>query len=119
MRRRRTSNARRLRGLLRLLSIFVLVMLCAQTALAYALPCVASDDCGESCPGQDDERRCPCPIDCASCCAGNALRAIPPTVPVVDLPTLVWVEVLPLWIELAPPAADPAEILHVPKPCHA
>jgi hypothetical protein len=80
---------------------------------------VADEECGEECPGGEDEQSCPCPFNCLSRCAGNAPRAIPPATPSVAPQALVSVEIIPLGIDRAPPAADPAEILHVPKPRRA
>lgn len=118
-RRRRHTKTRKLRSLLRLLSILVLTLFCSQSALAYALPFVAADDCSQECPGGEDEQSCPCPFNCSSRCAGTAPRAVPPAPPSVARPPLASVELLPLWVERAPPTADPAEILHVPKPRRA
>ena len=113
IRRRRRSRARRLNTALRVLCAIVLALFVGQSALAYAAPCIP-DEHGESCPDEDKEK-CPCPLQCASCCAGNALRAIPPEVPLLDVPLPASVEV-PLSItERAPPPSEPAEILHVPK----
>lgn len=115
-RRRKLTKTRGIRGLLRLLSIVVLSLFCSQSALAYALPFVTPEICDEECPGEEDEHSCPCPFDCVSRCADSGQRAIPPAPLDVALPGLLSVEVLPLWSERAPPAADPDEILHVPKP---
>lgn len=109
------SKTRRFRRLIRLLSALVLALFCSQSALAYALPFVAQDDCGDECPGGEDEESCPCPFNCLSRCAGSTPRAIPPAPPIVAPRSATSVEILPLWVERAPPTADPAEILHVPK----
>ena len=118
--RSKLTRTRRLRGLLRILSLVVLSLFCSQMALAYALPFVAPEDCGqEECPNEGDEPLCPCPFNCVSRCAGRAMPALPPALPSVELSAIVSVELLPLSIERAPPAADPNEILHVPKPLRA
>jgi hypothetical protein len=120
--RRRRSRALRPLVALRLLCALVLALFVGQSALAYAAPCGAHEDesgepCpGEPCPGEDDDnKKCPCPIECASCCMGNATRAVPPSLPSLDPPLPLVVELLYLDAERAPPPSDPAEILHVPK----
>ena len=114
MRSRPPPTARRLRRLLRLLSFFVLLTIGTQAGLAYALPWLAAHDCRASCPDDDDER-CPCPIDCGPSCRGHAMRAIAPAPTDIRLPVPEPAEALILTIEPAPSSADPAEILHVPK----
>lgn len=114
-RRGRRAVARRLHAALRLLCAVVITLFIGQSALAYAAPCIALDDCTESCPNERDDKECPCPLQCASCCAGNALRAIPPSPLSLDPPHAAPVELLFLTSERAPPPSEPAEILHVPK----
>jgi hypothetical protein len=99
----------------------VLALFIGQSALAYAAPCTHgthgthADESSDSCPEEEDEGTCPCPIQCASSCAGNALRAIPPSMPLLGVHLPACVELLLSTIDRAPPPSEPAEILHVPK----
>ncbi|WP_437321609.1 hypothetical protein [Sorangium sp. So ce385] len=112
-RRRRNSGSRWTRRLVRLLSILVLALFVSQITVAYAF--VAADDCGESCPDDEDQGDCPCPLDCSSGCCAARVPAIPPSpsVPVLLAPSPA--ELLLLAPERAPPSPEAREVLHVPK----
>ncbi|XXX82364.1 hypothetical protein WMF30_26775 [Sorangium sp. So ce134] len=99
--------------MVRLLSIVVLAFLMNQLTAAYAF--VAVDDCGESCPDDDDHGDCPCPLDCSSGCCAARVPAVPPSpsVPVLLAPSPA--ELLLLVAERAPPSPEAREVLHVPK----
>jgi hypothetical protein len=123
MTHRRQSKHRKprsIRGLFRLLpALLVLAMFIGQHTVALIAPYFASDCCSQSCPDEEDTQNCPCPLQCASCCLGNALRAIPPAAIGLDRPVPAVVELLDFALWQAPLSAEPAEILHVPKPRRA
>ncbi|WP_129354850.1 hypothetical protein [Sorangium cellulosum] len=111
--RRRNSRSRWTRRLVRLLSAVVLALFMSQQTAAYAF--VAVDDCGESCPDDEDRGDCPCPLDCASGCCAARIPAFPPSpsIPVLLAPSSA--ELLPLLPERAPPSPEAREVLHVPR----
>ncbi|MGK4008343.1 hypothetical protein WMF31_37365 [Sorangium sp. So ce1036] len=85
----------------------------SQLTAAYAF--VAVDDCGESCPDDEDQRDCPCPLDCASGCCAARIPAFPPSpsIPVLLAPSSA--ELLLLLPERAPPSPEGREVIHVPR----
>jgi hypothetical protein len=93
--------------------MIVLALVMSQLTVAYAF--VAIDDCGESCPDDDDKGDCNCPLDCASGCCAVRAPAVPPSpiVPVLLAPLSV--ELLLLVPERAPPSPEAREVLHVPR----
>ncbi|WP_433933211.1 hypothetical protein AB3662_03185 [Sorangium cellulosum] len=112
--RRQNSRSRWTLRFVRLLSMLVLALVMSQSiAAAYAF--VAVDDCGESCPDDDDEGDCPCPLDCASgCCAARVPSVLPsPGIPALLAPSSAGL--LLLLPERAPPSPEAREVLHVPR----
>ncbi|WP_437535989.1 hypothetical protein WME79_15520 [Sorangium sp. So ce726] len=111
--RRHHPRSRWTRRLVRLLSALVLALLASQLTVAYAF--VAVDDCGESCPDDDDEGDCPCPLDCAAGCCAARVPAVPPSpiVPVLLAPPSA--DLVLLVPERAPPSPEVREVLHVPR----
>jgi hypothetical protein len=105
--------------LLRVLCAFVMAIFLAQTTVAWAFPCACFDESGESCPDEDRDKQCPCPLDCGPCCAGSAIPAIPPSFAVFAIPDALSVEIARPLAERAPPPAECFEILRVPKPHRA
>jgi hypothetical protein len=93
--------------------VIVLAFVMSQLTVAYAF--VAVDDCGESCPEDDDHRDCPCPLNCASGCCAARVPAVPPSpgIPVLLAPSS---SELPRFLpERAPPSPEAREVLHVPR----
>ncbi|WP_437288728.1 hypothetical protein [Sorangium sp. So ce406] len=113
--RRQPSRSWWTRRLVRLLSLIVLALVMSQLSAAYAFVDVAVDDCGESCPDDDDKGDCPCPLDCASGCCAARIPAVPPSpsIPVLLAPSSP--ELLLLLPERAPPSPEAREVLHVPR----
>ena len=105
--------------MIRLLCALVLTVFLSQSTLAFAFPCI--QDCAGECGGDDsggrdhEHKRCPCPLNCAPCCAGNAMRTIVPMSLELLLPSPVATELTWLRVNRAPPPFEPAEIAHVPK----
>ncbi len=93
--------------------MLVLALVTSQLTVAYAF--VAVDDCGESCPDDEDKGDCPCPLDCSSGCCAARVPAVPPSpgIPVLLAPSSV--ELLLLLAERAPPSPEAREVLHVPR----
>jgi hypothetical protein len=127
-RRRPGSKARRIVRVIRILSALVLAVFVSQSTLAFAFPCLGAGRSADCCPddeGEDDEehqqphdqKRCPCPLNCAPGCAGSAFRAVPsaPLDLVLVLPSPLAREILWLRAERAPPPIEPADIAHVPR----
>jgi hypothetical protein len=110
-RQRQRSRARWFRSIVRVLSVFVLAFFLEQSTLAYAV--VASANCGQECP--DDDRNCPCPLDCSWGCGASRVPGVPPMPVVPDLLILWSLELPEVFVERAPPAAPTGEILHVPR----
>ncbi len=95
--------------------MITLGMFVAQSTLAYVV--IAPAACNESCPDDDDERSCGCPLDCAKGCCAARVPAVAPTPILPDLLSPWSPAVLVLVIEREPPPVDPRELLRVPKTC--
>jgi hypothetical protein len=76
--------------------------------------CAAPEPDASGCPGEDG-RDCDCPLGCAPCCAGSALRAIAPAT-VGDLEVAARGGKAPLPLAMSPPPSGVArDILKIPK----
>jgi hypothetical protein len=114
-----------LRVLARVGQLFVLVLMLLQGTAAWALvPHETDPCCDKESPGtagtprtpspDEDEKNCPCPLDCSKGCMGAKTTAIAPPVPELLL-LLSGFEVLSRSSASPPGAIEPTEILHVPK----
>ncbi|MEJ7733383.1 MAG: hypothetical protein WKG00_29825 [Polyangiaceae bacterium] len=124
-----TSRRRRarVRPLLRILSSLLLLVVCAQSSLAWALAWSPARDtcCGGDAPdhdggrgdedGDDDSRDCPCPLDCSGGCAGNAIRGVAPAGLIAIHGPAPAVEVCSPMPLATPGDIDASDILHVPR----
>lgn len=133
-----------MRFVARWIGTLLLVIVTAQSSLAWAFPCLGHDCCDESegdaseaadshgedadanhpasdgdGDGGDEEGGCSCPLPCRPCCAGNVPPVLLPSIPAIDLPSVAAVRILVPLPDAPPPLGTSAEILHVPKPFRA
>ncbi len=93
--------------------IIAVIALLGQASGIFAATSADESRCKQPCPDDDDEGHCPPNCAFCACCAHM------PTVTVVRASVLLKVPPTPVLfhvVEVIPPSAEPADILHVPKP---
>ncbi len=104
----------------RWIAILLLATVSVQASAAWAFPCGGghcseTEDGGRDEDGGHDEDGCSCPVPCGTGCPGHVPPALPPTLPLIELPLVASLSVLSALPGQRPPPGTFVEILHVPK----